>query len=249
MHMKTIITKEYLDGLYERFDCKKFAEGDPCGVVRELTTHTTLQLDIELGALFVAMISWGSRRAFIPIALRMMRDEMEWHPARYIMERRYMNAFPQAKNGCVYRTLNVTMYKAICENLFSVLQTGPETLERYFTGRPTIEVISEICQWMAPAKMGSVGRSACKRVCMYVRWMTRRAIPDFGLWSSRDESDLYAVMDVHVCRLTASLLGLSTKHTPTWRTTAALTDIFRSWCPSDPLKYDVALMVAADNKD
>lgn len=51
------ITKENLDAIYaQTFDIEKFKAIDPCGLVYELLAHTDDQLDIELGALFVAMI-------------------------------------------------------------------------------------------------------------------------------------------------------------------------------------------------
>ena len=36
--------------------------------------------------------------------------------------------------------------------------------------------------------------------------------------------------------------------TPSWNGCLELTEIFRSWDPVDPLKYDVALMMLADSK-
>ena len=78
---------------------------------------------------------------------------------------------------------------------------------------------------------------------MFIRWMTRTTVPDFGIWSTRNQQDLYAVMDVHVCDLTRSIL---TNKRPTWKACEELTNIFKSWDSDDPLKYDIALMVLAD---
>ena len=76
--------------------------------------------------------------------------------------------------------------------------------------------------------------------------MTRYQAPDMGLWKKRSESDLYAVMDVHVCDLTRSILQ---NKRPTWKAVVELTDIFKSWDSSDPLKYDIALMTLSDRID
>ena len=73
-----VVTKQILDKVYkENFDKDRFLTVDPCGVVYKLMEYTDNQLDIELGALFVAMITWGSRKVICPTALRMLRDEME----------------------------------------------------------------------------------------------------------------------------------------------------------------------------
>lgn len=241
-----IITKEILDHYYnETFDLQRFIANDPCGSVYQLMEHTGRQLDIEIGALLVAMISWGSRKVICPTAIHMLRDEMHWHPAKFIINEEYEHAYANAKNGCVYRTLNVDTFRRVCRNLRSAL-AGHDTMEEVFTNMPTKDVIATICQWLAPAKVGTMDKSACKRICMFVRWMTRATAPDLNIWRERKQSDLYAVMDTHVLQLTASLLQ---GKRPTWRTCEELTSIFKSWDADDPLKYDIALMTMADHSE
>lgn len=238
-----MVTKELLDKYYaERFDIERFKQVDPCGVVYQLMEHTDNQLDIELGALFVAMITWGSRKVIYPTALKMIRDEMQWHPAQFIRMGGYEFSYMNAKNECVYRTLNVPTFKAVCRNIRSVID-GHETLEEIFEGKPTKEVVEIIATWLSPARVGSMDKSACKRICMYIRWMTRRTSPDLGIWKNRSQSDLYAVMDTHVQQLTQNLL---VNKRPTWKSCEELTNIFKSWDADDPLKYDIALMTLAD---
>ena len=71
------ITKEVLERSYrETFCVERFLQVDPCGIVYELKEHTDNLLDIELGALFVAMISWGNRKAIRGAARRMLGVEM-----------------------------------------------------------------------------------------------------------------------------------------------------------------------------
>lgn len=244
------ITKEILDKAHrEHFSKEKFLETDPCGLVYELMRHTDRQLDIELGALFVAMITWGNRKAIRQAAHRMLCDEMKWHPADFILEQRYRNSYRDAKNGCVYRTLNREKFLLVCDNIHRVLaethrDTKDLTLEFLFAGKSVEEIIAIICQWLAPAKLGTPGVSACKRICMYLRWMIRRQEPDLGLWRQMDQRRLYAVMDVHVCQLTASILS---RRQADWKACTELTGIFRGWSEDDPLKYDIALMTVADH--
>lgn len=248
--------KQLLDRLYsETFDIERFKRNDPCGVVYQLMDtlgwdiasaeeKRTMQLDIELGALFVAMISWGSRKVICPTALRMIRDEMHWHPADFIRSGAYHTSYANAKNQCVYRTLNVPTFVEVCDNIHEAIK-GVDTLEQLFDGKSTRQVISTICQWLAPAKIGTMDKSACKRICMYTRWMTRHDTPDLGIWTTRSQQDLYAVMDVHVMRQTQAIL---TNKRPTWKACEELTSIFKSWDSQDPLRYDIALMTMADHQ-
>lgn len=237
--------KKQLDQAYEAFSLENFKRVDPCGVVYELMEHTDCQLDIELGALLVAMISWGSRKVIVPTAHHMIKNEMQWHPAQFIMEGKFEHSYKDAKNQCVYRTLNVDTFKAVCRNLQNALQGYP-TMESRIEGMTTKEVVALICQWLSPAKIGTMDKSACKRVCMFVRWMTRKETPDLNIWKNRSQTDLYAVMDIHVQQQTQSILK---NKRPTWKACEELTDIFKSWDSQDPLKYDIALMKLADMKN
>jgi len=237
------ITKENLDNLYsEGFDIDRFKAVDPCGVVYKLMEHTDRQLDIELGALFTALITWGSRKVIWPTALNMMEKEMKWHPADFIINEEYENCYVDAKNGCVYRTLNVSTFKNVCRKVRKAVN-GYSTIEEMIKGKSAFEAIRVLCDMLSDAKAGTLGKSPCKRVCMYLRWMTRHASPDLNIWKSRSQADLYAVMDVHVCQLTNTILK---NKRPTWKACEELTSIFKSWDANDPLKYDIALMTLAD---
>ena len=245
-----IITKEALENACKKHFCKeKFLAVDPCGIVYELKQHTSKQLDIELGALFVAMITWGNRKAIRQAARKMLEQEMKWHPAEFVLQQKYLGSYLDAKNGCVYRTLNRDTFILVCHNIREALladnkDTEELTLEDIFIGRDIPEVISVISGWLSPARLGKPGKSACKRICMYLRWMVRTGEPDLGLWSNKKASQLYAVMDVHVCKLTASIIS---RKQADWKACTELTNIFRSWDKTDPLKYDIALMTIADN--
>lgn len=240
-----MVTKEILDKYYaETFDFERFRRNDPCGVVYELCQHTDNQLDIEIGALLVAMISWGSRKVIIPTAIHMIRDVMHWHPASFIRMGCYETAYEHAPRECVYRTLNVSAFRAVCRNLRTALE-GYETMEQALAGKTSKEAIESICTWLQPAKAGTMGKSPCKRICMFLRWMVRREAPDFGIWKNRPLADLYAVLDTHVLQLTRGLITPSSS--PSWRTVEELTSVFKQWDAIDPLHYDIALMTMADH--
>ena len=244
------ITKEILEKAHkEHFNKEAFLEVDPCGLVYELKQHTDRQLDIELGALFVAMITWGNRKAIKQAARKMLGDEMNWKPADFILNGRYKDSYTDAKNGCVYRTLNREKFILVCDNIRRELEQAGNggntpTLEQLFDGKSIDEIIAILCRWLSPARLGTPGTSACKRICMYLRWMVRQEEPDLGLWKSMDQRELYAVMDVHVCKLTASILS---RRQADWKACTELTGIFRKWSEHDPLKYDLALMTVADH--
>ncbi|MBQ0056526.1 MAG: DUF2400 family protein [Bacteroidales bacterium] len=260
------VCKESLDRISrEVFDVAGFRQVDPCGLVYELTEHTQRQLDIELGALLTAMISWGNRKCIRRAARRMLADEMQWHPADFILSGRFVHSYGDGRDGncCVYRTLNRETFIAVCRNLHDALvgassashdagltpfglPSSDLTIERCFSGLSMKEAIRRVTELLSPARIGTMDRSACKRVCMFMRWMVRQQAPDFGLWKSRSASELYAVLDVHVCTLAAPLM---TRRQASWAACEELTSVFRQWDPVDPLKYDIALMTLADHPE
>jgi uncharacterized protein (TIGR02757 family) len=85
------------------------------------------------------------------------------------------------------------------------------------------------------------GGSACKRTCMFLRWVARPADGlDLGLWSRPAPRDLVVPLDTHVVRI-ASRLGLTRRRTPGWAMAREITAGLREVDPEDPLRFDFPL--------
>ena len=85
-------------------------------------------------------------------------------------------------------------------------------------------------------------KSACKRLCMYLRWMVRQDDKgvDFGIWKNISPSQLVCPCDVHVERVARKLKLMRSKQL-NWQAALDLTVNLRSLDPLDPVKYDFAL--------
>ncbi len=91
-------------------------------------------------------------------------------------------------------------------------------------------------------------RSACKRLCMYLRWMVRPGPVDFGLWKKITPAGLICPLDTHVARV-AHRLGLLQKEKADWASAEALTAALCTLAPEDPVRYDFALFsLGADER-
>lgn len=83
--------------------------------------------------------------------------------------------------------------------------------------------------------------SACKRLCMFLRWMVRRSDGiDLGLWSSISPAQLLIPVDTHISRI-ARYLGLTNRKQADWKMAEEITAALRRLDPKDPVKYDFAL--------
>ena len=90
--------------------------------------------------------------------------------------------------------------------------------------------------------------SACKRICMFLRWMVRDSSPvDLGLWNFLDKRTLIIPLDTHVLQ-EACDLGLLQNKTATMSAALKLTAKLRDIFPEDPIKGDFALFGYGINK-
>ncbi|MDD2851553.1 MAG: TIGR02757 family protein [Desulfuromonadaceae bacterium] len=83
--------------------------------------------------------------------------------------------------------------------------------------------------------------SACKRLCMLLRWLVRPADDiDLGLWNTITPAQLIIPVDTHISRI-CRYLGLTGRSTADWRMAQEITAALRHFDPADPVKYDFAL--------
>lgn len=83
--------------------------------------------------------------------------------------------------------------------------------------------------------------SACKRLCMFLRWMVRPADGiDLGIWSGVDPAQLVIPVDAHIQRI-CRLLGFTQRRQADWRMAREITAALRGLDPHDPVKYDFPL--------
>jgi uncharacterized protein (TIGR02757 family) len=82
--------------------------------------------------------------------------------------------------------------------------------------------------------------SACKRLCLFLRWVVRRGEPDLGLWRSVDPGRLIVPLDTHVARI-GRYLGLTGRKSGDWRAAREVSESLRRHDPADPVRFDFAL--------
>ncbi|ACM19753.1 protein of unknown function DUF2400 [Geotalea daltonii FRC-32] len=83
--------------------------------------------------------------------------------------------------------------------------------------------------------------SACKRLCMYLRWMVRPADGiDLGLWKKVSPAQLVIPVDAHIQRI-GRFLGFTSRKQADWRMAREITAALKKLDPDDPVKYDFSL--------
>jgi len=82
--------------------------------------------------------------------------------------------------------------------------------------------------------------SACKRMNLFLRWMSRADGVDPGGWTSVPASKLVIPLDTHIIRV-GRCLKLTKYQSPGWKMAADITASLRRLDPRDPVKYDFSL--------
>jgi len=82
--------------------------------------------------------------------------------------------------------------------------------------------------------------SACKRLNLFLRWMSRSDEVDLGVWTRLPRSKLIVPLDTHVIRL-GRCLRLTKYASPGWRMAADITASLRTLNPDDPVRFDFSL--------
>jgi uncharacterized protein (TIGR02757 family) len=83
--------------------------------------------------------------------------------------------------------------------------------------------------------------SACKRLCMYLRWMIRPSDGiDLGIWKRIPPSKLVIPVDAHIQRI-CRLLGFTSRKQADWKMACEITAALRKLSPDDPVRYDFSI--------
>ena len=82
--------------------------------------------------------------------------------------------------------------------------------------------------------------SACKRLCLFLRWMARADSVDPGGWTRVPRSSLLIPLDAHIISI-GRKARFTRRVSPGWRMAEDITATLRACDPSDPVKYDFAL--------
>lgn len=240
---KTI--KSQMDEYWNNFDSQSFITNDPISIVHKMnnTPNRTIA-DIEICAMWTAMIAWGKREQIIKTTNDLM-NMCDWKPAEFVKLWEF-SEIPDDKP--IYRTLKGVQFKQVCHNLrlfYNKYDSIQSVLNDCQYNTSIDFLMMSLCDWFEPARLGSPQRnSACKRINMLLRWMIRKDDIDLGLWATQNihPSQLYAIMDIHVAKQ-ATKMGLISYPKDSWKAVLELTDVYRSWDINDPLKYDFVLLM------
>lgn len=234
-------TRARLISYAAKYETADFLAGDPSWFMHQVTGGPNQ----ETLAFVASALSYGSRKQFFP-KIQGLLDASGGDVYQWVKSGAFERHVPDTP-ACFYRLYT-------CHAMNSFMRALRQTLLDHGTlgalikqhGGDTLASLQLLCAHFA--SLGASGvvpkdtTSACKRLCMFMRWMVRDDSPvDLGLWSLFvDKRTLIMPLDTHVVH-EAARLGLlgntSASMTAARRLTSAMLEVF----PDDPLKGDFAL--------
>ncbi len=230
--------KRYAD----QYETADFIVGDPSWFMHQV--HGARNQ--EAMAFIASSLSYGSRKQFMQ-KIQLILDWSAGDVDGWVREGRFRQYLHEGDTHCFYRLFScAVMYRFLAA--YQQLLNDYGSLGDYVRHEATdcLSAVEAICRYFAPHDVGTVipkdTQSACKRVCMFLRWMVRTDSPvDLGLWADFiDRRTLIIPMDTHVLQQSVQL-GLMTSKTATMTAARRLTSVLADIFPDDPLKGDFAL--------
>lgn len=234
--------KNTLKRLAETYETTDFLTDDPSKFMHLVAGDRNQ----EVMAFIASSLSYGSRKQFLP-KIQMILDWSNGEVYDWIKSGLFRSYLQCDDDRCFYRLYTYSKMYQFLEALQQLLiQYG--TLKDYVRLNATdgFTAVAAICRYFADAGIEGIipknTDSACKRVCMFLRWMVRKDSPvDLGLWADIiDRRTLIIPLDTHVLQQ-SQRLGLVTSKAASMNTAVKITKKLLEFFPDDPLKGDFAL--------
>ena len=228
-----------LAALAEKYETADFLRGDPSWFMHQVEGDSNR----ELVAFAASCLSYGSRKQFFP-KIQYLLDCSGGDFAGWLSSGRYEADVPPS-GRCYYRLHTYAHMHALLAGMAEVV-AAHGSLGAYARAGSSdaLSAVALFCRGFGQSTplVPSNPKSACKRLCMFLRWMSRSGSPvDLGLWAGFiDRRTLIMPLDTHVVG-EAAAMGLLRSKAASMPAALKLTDEMRKVFPDDPLKGDFAL--------
>lgn len=235
-------TKLSLIKYAERYETTDFLPEDPSWFMHQVEG----KLNQETTAFIASCLSYGSRKQFMP-KIQLLLDYANNDMYNWIKNGYYKEHFNVDDKTCFYRLYNKGVMRKLFDALNKLIQEF-NSIGNFIklNASDGLSAVKAITNYSAESGIETIipknATSACKRVCMFLRWMVRNDSPvDLGIWNDFiDKRTLIIPLDTHVLQ-EAQKLGLVDSKTASMNVAIKLTEKLKDVFPDDPLKGDFAL--------
>lgn len=235
---------QYLHALAVQYETEEFLRSDPSWFMHQVTGSENR----EVTAFIASCLSYGNRRQFMP-KIQQLLDYAGGDMYRWVLDGEFETHLRAGDACCFYRLYTCGMMNGMLRALQKMLR-GHGSMGHWMRSTGSTDCYAAVCAltdyFAAHDSVGGIvpknAVSACKRVCMFLRWMVRDGSPvDLGLWNDIiDKRTLIIPMDTHVLQQSVRL-GLMQSKTASMTAAMKLSGKLREIFPDDPMRGDFAL--------
>jgi len=248
---KISISREELELFYKKYNKKAYFGTDPIEYIYEYDDCE----DREIVGFIASSLAYG-RVAQIRKNLSFILSKMGDSPRKFVMDYNkedFFNKICGFKHRFCTDTHIISFISAI-RNL--IIRFG--SIENAFTtgiskdDNTLLPAMMDFYRKMCEAGLDCPNHllpdpekgSACKRFCLYLRWMVRDDDVDTGCWKDVDKRMLIMPLDTHIHRV-CKAMGLTSSNQANMKIALEITEKLSNFSPDDPVKYDFSLTRAA----
>lgn len=247
--------REALELLYRTYNRREFLGTDPLRFLYDFDRTG----DRELVALVSSALAFGNVKQIMG-SIESVRHVLGKSPMDYVM-----NSSPvklrSAFSGFRHRWAGGEDLSCLLIGARHVIAThgSLESCFRNAYDESHRDILPALTEFVAEMTRGSggdagcllpspCGKSACKRLNLFLRWMVRHDDIDPGGWSGIPPAKLIVPLDIHMYRW-GKTLGFTGRRQADLRSACEVTDGFREIAPEDPVRYDFTLTRLAVLRD
>lgn len=228
----------------DKYETESFVFSDPIQFPRKWYEkrhefgHIEGTANVEISAVITSWLSYGNRMHIIDKA-GMVDDLMsKSSPYEFIIGKKYISF---KSDITMYRFYKWSDFYMLCKRLDNIYKAYG-SIGEYLRNHNCDNALQNLIHLFRGIKgFPSDSTSACKRLCMMLRWLVRHNSPvDIGIWSFLDQSRLLIPLDTHVHRI-ALELGLTSRKSADMKTAVEITETMKEIFPDDPSRGDFAL--------
>lgn len=238
--------KRILEKIYKEYHSPKFAVNDP---IHWLYSYHSVK-DKEIVGLISALFAFGSAQVFN----RKIQEILSlWQSPSQELPQWSYDEFLTVMKGFRYRFVSgetaANFFYGLRRMIEEYSSVGSCFLKHYEQGYGDLwtafQTFTDDLRKFADNQLPFLvpnpkSGGACKRLCLYLRWMVRKDDIDIGCWNFIEPKQLIVPLDTHIYQW-AVMLRLIQSRSPNAKTAMLITDAFRQICPDDPLRYDFSL--------
>lgn len=244
--------KERLERLYLKFNDKRFIVNDPI----EFPHRYKNEEDILLVGFISALYSYGKVNLFKNVLERIF-NSLGSEPAYTIKnstdrdikkfsEGNYYRFYKSSDTQTLLRIVRNILHKNSLKELFERVFKNKDILSGLIELRRTFisiildegnKKLTDGIKFMFP---DPISGNASKRLFMFLRWMVRKDIIDFGIIKVIKTSDLIIPLDTHIANI-GRMLKMTSRKSNDLKCAIEITNFLKTFDSNDPVKYDFSL--------